>query len=200
MLNLVFLPATEPGDTEFGSIPEEYPGVSVHRIHFSTMVWYNQTICRQAIEQIHSLSVSPAVLVGFSKSGLGAWNITRTIPARISATIIFDAPVAGEKLPPWGTSSFYADDAAWLEDLPIRTVSDFQWKVSAGHKLILISGEAFHQEMCELSRKLRDMKFSHVFLPRPHMKHHWQSGWIEEGIKTLLQPNQEMLSGSKERK
>jgi hypothetical protein len=125
--------------------------------------------------------------VGFSKSGLGAWNITRTIPDRISATIIFDAPVAREKLPPWGTAPFYRGDNDWLKDLPVRTVADFKASVSPAHRLILISGRNFHDEMACLSCILNDTGIPHVFLPRPDLNHHWNSGWLEEALN-VLQP------------
>jgi len=189
-LNLVFLPATDPEDRTYGTIPERIDGfqdVSVYPLHFPTMVWYNEAVRRQAIKQIDSLCVSLVVLVGFSKSGLGAWNIARAIPDRTSATIIFDAPVAREGPPPLGsTSPFYASAAAWLEDLPIRRVKDFKAAVSATHRLVLISGENFHDEMTRLSHTLDDAGIAHVFLPRPQLKHHWQSGWIEEGLNILL--------------
>ena len=113
-MNLAFLPATEPTDKTYGGVPEKIDGfldISIHSIQYSELVWYNERIRDKAIAQIRTLNVSPVVLVGFSKSGLGAWNIARTIPDLISGTIIFDAPVAREALPPWGTGSFYEDDS-----------------------------------------------------------------------------------------
>lgn len=189
MANLVFLPATEPGDETYGRIPERidaYPAASIQQIYYPTMVWYNGAIRKEAIAQIRSLDIASVILVGFSKSGLGAWNIVRTIPNGISGTIIFDAPVAREERPPWGTTPFYESDASWLEDLPTRTIEDFCTKVPRTHTLVLISGESFHKEMCTLAQALSKTKVEHVFLPRPHLKHHWQSGWIEEGLNALL--------------
>ncbi|MBU4199440.1 MAG: hypothetical protein KKE37_12330 [Verrucomicrobia bacterium] len=192
MLNLVFLPATELRDETYGTVPERiagYPGASLRQIHYPTLVWYNEAIRREAIAQIRSLNVVPVILVGFSKSGLGAWNITRSIPNCISGTIIFDAPVAREERPPWETVPFYENNASWLEDLPTRTVEDFQAVVPKTHTLVLISGEGFHAEMDTLAQALSKTRITHVFLPRPHLKHHWQSGWIEEGLHALLEPS-----------
>ena len=189
-MNLVLLPATDPKDQTCGMMPERiagYEGVAIHHICFPTMVWYNEPVRREAIEQIDALNISPMVLVGFSKSGLGAWNITRMIPDRIAATIIFDAPVAREKLPPWGTDAYYGSDEDWLKDLPYRHITDFKAALPETHKLVLISGESFHDEMSMLSRVLNDTGTAHVFLSRPHQKHHWQSGWIEEGLNIVLQ-------------
>jgi pimeloyl-ACP methyl ester carboxylesterase len=190
-LNLVFLPATEPQDPTYGAAPERieaFPEVTVHQVYFPTLVWYNRAVCRQAIAQILALELPPVILVGFSKSGLGAWNITRAIPVSVSATIIFDAPVARADLPPWGTAPFYRGDAEWQEDLPLRSVEAFRPAVPQSHRLVLISGTGFHQEMCMLSQALSKAGLEHVFLPRPGMEHHWNSGWIEDGLAGLLTP------------
>jgi pimeloyl-ACP methyl ester carboxylesterase len=191
MANLLLLPATEPDDETYGLIPkrlESCPAATLQEIAFPTMVWYNKAVRSQAIHQIRALGTGPSTLVGFSKSGLGAWNILRAIPERISATIIFDAPVVREELPPWGTAPFYDGDESWQEDLPARTVEDLQNVVPATHRLVLISGEAFHTEMAALARALSATTINHVFLPRPHLKHHWRSGWLEEGLQALLRP------------
>ncbi|MCK5801670.1 MAG: hypothetical protein KAI66_02505, partial [Lentisphaeria bacterium] len=173
MVNLVLLPATEPGDKRYGVAPEQiaaYPAASIHQIRYPTMVWYNETIRREAIAQILSLDVGPVILVGFSKSGLGAWNIARAIPDRVSGTIIFDAPVASEDRHRWSIDQFYPDDTSWHEDLPIHTVPEFQAAMPKTHRLVLISGKSFHKEMCTLSQTLTRTGLDHSFLPRPHLK------------------------------
>ena len=189
MLNLVFLPATEPGDTTYGTAPdriEAYPGASIRQIRYPTLVWYNAAVQREAVRQIRAFGIAPLVLVGFSKSGLGAWNIARALPALVSGTIIFDAPVARRELPPWGTEPFYANDAAWQEDLPMNTIGPFKASMPGTHKLVLISGESFRVEMEALSKALTQACVDHAFLSRPRQRHHWQSGWIEEGLKAVI--------------
>jgi len=191
MTNLAFLPATEPDDETYGVIPElvpGYPELVLRQVRYPTMVWYNEAVRQEAIAQIRGWDVSPVVLVGFSKSGLGAWNIAREIPDRIAATIIFDAPVARRQLPTWGTQAFYADHTAWQGDLPVRTVEAFAAAVPEAHRLVLISGPGFRAEMCALSRALARIGHDHVFLDCPDMKHHWNSGWIEKGLAALSGP------------
>jgi len=191
MPDLILLPATEPTDKTCGTIPERidaYPAASLRQVHYPAMVWYNEAVRNEAIAQIRAFDLGSVILVGFSKSGLGAWNIARTIPDRISATIIFDAPVARHELPPWGTAPFYDSDESWHKDVPVRTVEEFEAAVPRTHKLVLISGEGFHKEMCLLAGALSKTTVSYVFLPRPHLRHHWQSGWIEDGLNALLEP------------
>ncbi len=186
--SLVFLPATDPDDRTYGIIPvqlADYPDVSIHQVRFPAMVWYNETVRQYAMAQIGDWGNAPIILVGFSKSGLGAWHIARTMTDRVVATIIFDAPVARAELPPWGTQPFYADDQAWQKDLPLRTAQAFAAAVPEQHRLILISGAKFHDEMGSLSQALADIGHQHVFMDRRDLKHHWNSGWIEEGLARL---------------
>lgn len=190
MVNLVFLPATEPGDATYGGVPERISGlreVSIHTIQYQHLVWYNKSVRAEAVAQIHALNVSPIVLVGFSESGLGAWNIAREIPDLIEATIIFDAPVARRKLPPWQTAPFYDSDESWREDLPLDTMKSFLTNVLDPHRLVLLSGIGFHDEMCQLSDELKKNGYAHVFLPGPDREHRWDSGWVEEGLKKVVE-------------
>lgn len=174
----------------YGAVPARIEGpldVAIRMVRYPNLVWYNARVRDEAIAQIRKLNVSPVVLVGFSKSGLGAWNIARAIPDLVSGTIIFDAPVARESLPPWGTDPFYEDDSLWQKDLPLHTVESFQSVIRQTHQLVLISGQSFHDEMCQLSDRLTKIGLRHAFLSRPHLKHHWNSGWIEEGLKELVE-------------
>ena len=181
--NLVFLPATPPGDPQYGTSPERfdrYPDVACHHVRFASQVWYNAAVCDQAATQIAALGLDTFGLVGFSKSGLGAWNLTLAMPDRVAVTIIFDAPVTGDHWPHPSAAEFYPDDAAWQQDLPLRRIAEFRAVVPASHRLILVSGKCFHDEMCRFSQVLREAGVAHEFLSQPQRPHHWQSGWIEE--------------------
>ena len=188
LINLIFLPATDPNDLTYGTVPKSLSvncDVCIHQVYFPKLAWYNKKIREQAIGQIKNINVPRKVLVGFSKSGLGAWNIALSIPDEIIGTIIFDAPVARETLPPWGTKDFYSNDEEWKADLPIRHVMEFKSALPEKHRLILVSGANFQDEMSRLSRALLDANVHHTFRYRPEMKHHWQSGWIEEALNLL---------------
>lgn len=113
MQTLVFLPATDPNDKTYGVIPDsipEYPELHVRSVSFPGLVWYNESVQQKAVNQILSWDISDLILIGFGKSGLGVWNITKQIPELVSATIIFDSPVARDKLPTWRTQTFYSND------------------------------------------------------------------------------------------
>lgn len=139
-MQLICLPATAPEDIRFGLPParlKAFPDLTIHVPRFP----------RQIPEHCHG----QRILAGFSKSALGAWNLTREAPDLFSATILFDAPVARLELPPWDTADFYADDSAWQADQPLLNLNLFLQSVPGTHPLVLISGELFHDEMAALS-------------------------------------------------
>ncbi len=187
-MNLVFLPATEKSDETYGQAPHMvrgFPEAAVHEIKYPQLVWYNQNVRSQAVAQIQALEIGPVVLFGFSKSGPGAWNIARSIPELVAATIIFDAPMVLQELPMWGAEKFYEDDAAWRKDSPVNSIAEFRTAMPDTHRLILISGEGWHEEMVQMSETLSREGCPHTFLSRPDLRHHWDSGWIEEGLRAL---------------
>lgn len=191
MRHVVFLPATDPNDARYGVAPARLKGFSrlaFHHVRFPTMVWYNAAVRQAAMAQIKALGLPALVLVGFSKSGLGAWNIARALPECVAATVIFDAPATLERRPGWKAEDFYADDAAWQADLPCRLVPEFKAAMPAAHRLVLVSGAAFHPAMSRLSNLLADATVPHTFLARPAMPHHWQAGWIEEALGVVMGP------------
>jgi hypothetical protein len=185
MKDVVFLPATAPRDITYGSIPCELPAgyhAQCRNVEFDRLVWYNAEIRKQAITQIEKIAKPGALLVGFSKSGLGAINIGCAMPDFFSHIIVFDAPLMRRQLPPWGTQQFYRSDSQWQRDLParkIRRISQCSWK------LILISGESFGNEMREFSLLLNSFDCDHDFIASPKRAHNWNSGWIEPGLERV---------------
>lgn len=189
---VVFLPATDPADRRFGDIPRTLAlphAVGVHVVRFDRQVWYNAAVRKEARAQIAGFGPEAVILVGFSKSGLGAISLFLEIPEHVSALVVFDAPVAHRSLPPWGAEAFY-DQESWLADLPLSHCDRLKERLTCGKRLILISGANFHQDMAAFSRALTEAGVGHVFLPRPHLAHHWNSGWIEEGLPVALDSGQ----------
>lgn len=187
-MQLIFLPATAPDERRFGAAPDHvaaFPHLRVRHVRYPGQVWYNDTVREEAARQIREWGSGRFILVGFSKSALGAWNLAQAFADRVAATLLFDAPVARDDPPPWGIEGFYPDAASWRRDLPLRTVTAFKSAMPPTHRLVLVSGKFFHDEMERLSDALSVEGVEHVFLPRPGMAHHWNAGWIEEALAAL---------------
>jgi hypothetical protein len=73
-MDVIYLPATEPDDDTFGHPPGPFadmPSIRVFEVSYSRMVWYNEEIRVEEIQQIEAMPADQYVLVGFSKSGSG---------------------------------------------------------------------------------------------------------------------------------
>lgn len=186
-VDVVILPATHPDDPTYGFTPTQvaaHPQARLHAVRFPEVVWYNRAVRDQAMAQIRALGLPSCVLVGFSKSGLGAWNIARQMADQVQGAIIFDAPLASDDWRRWG-DEFYQSDAAWQEDLPLHQIRRDPSVWPAHASLVLISGTSFHAEMTRFSEELTQRGTAHQFLPRPDMPHHWDAGWLAEGLTAL---------------
>lgn len=182
--HVVYLPASAPRVTRYGHPSLETlwaDGVLQHVVPFDRQVWYNAAIRRQVLAWLDSLEEGPLVLVGFSKSGLGAMNLALepSLRKRLRGVVIFDAPVSTMTLPPWETADFYTDDLAWQADLPLLRVNEYARVFDDACRLVMISGEYFAPQMRELADALAAAGVVHDFLDQPTMAHHWQSGWLE---------------------
>lgn len=180
----VFLPATDPSDKRYGEPPREVGGRPAVVPQFDREVWYNEAVCAEVVRQLEAVP-GPFVLAGFSKSALGAWHLTRLLPDRVAATVLFDGPVARQEPPPWNTADFFPDAASWQALLPINTVDDFLREVPADHRLVQVAGALFHAEMRELDLLLGQRGASRIFLAEPLRPHRWDSGWIEAAQQKL---------------
>lgn len=185
---VVFLPATRPGDTRFGRPPERvdgFPELGCATVPFERQVWYNRAVCDAAAAHIRALPGERLILVGFSKSAIGAWTLTSMLGSRVRGTVLFDGPVARDACPPWNTAAFYASDEQWQSDLPIRTINAFRRRLAPDHRLALIPGALFRDEMAALASALRDTGHAHLWIDEARFTHNWNSGWIEAALTAL---------------
>lgn len=96
--------------------------------------------------------------------------------------VSFDSPMARSTLPPWRTAEFYADDAAWWADQPLRQIAAGAWPPG---RLLLHTGAAFHDEMLTCSAALRAAGAAHELIADQTCAHHWDSGWLERALALL---------------
>lgn len=188
-MHIIYLPATEPGDPTYGAPPpsvEGFPHLVSHEIQYDAMVWYNEQIRAEAKRQILALGLDRIVLVGFSKSGLGAWHLACDRDLPVTATIIFDTPFAHAEIPvQWGAGPFYDNVDQWRRELPIHRAGDLIPAGKGGHRLVLVSGASFDADMADMASQLDTVGCPHTFIRRPDLTHHWNSGWLDLALATF---------------
>jgi len=181
----IYLPASDPDNFGYGRVPSvpAIDGNSIFRVVFPKEVWYNREWRSRTVDQLKpALCKNKAnILVGFSKSGLGALNIAIENPSLFHSVIIFDAPLTHRILPPWNTSPFYSQ-SEWENDLPENRLEEVR-KLSLNTKIIHVGGASFPQDHVEFDRMLEEHGIERHFQPRPTLAHSWESGWVREAVE-----------------
>ncbi|MCA9034122.1 MAG: hypothetical protein KDA91_03275 [Planctomycetaceae bacterium] len=135
------------------------------------------------------------LLVGFSKSGWGAWSLLLRHPDTFERAAAFDAPLMMDRSGRYGSGPIFGNEenfrAYHVADLLRQRQRTFQ---SEAPRLMFSGTGNFageHQRMKEL---LDDISFPHVQIPGPTREHSWGSGWLPEAFEWLLPVSSQPVS------
>lgn len=126
------------------------------------------------------------LLLGFSKSGWGAWSLllrNRDVFGRAAA---WDAPLMMEKPGKYGSGDVFgtADnfDGYRVSKLLEANADTLQKE----KRLILLGYGNFRAEHEQAHALLNKLKIAHEHRDGPDRKHDWHSGWVQEAVELLL--------------
>jgi len=170
---------------------------------FAQLPWYADHLSDPAIRQeSHFLKVVvpfveehyPArreragrLLLGFSKSGWGAWSLLLRHPDVFDKAAAWDAPLMLDKPGPYGSGPIFGThenfEAYQVTKLLERRLPDLRDRP----RLILLGYGNFRDQHETAHDILVDLKIRHVYADGPLRKHVWESSWVAEAAKALLQ-------------
>jgi len=169
---------------------------------FSALPWYADHPSNDAVRQeSHFLkAVLPLVekhypakreragrlLVGFSKSGWGAWSLLLRHPKDFGRAAAWDAPLMMQRVGKYGNRPIFATQDNFDRYRPDRLLRRQAAELRGERRLILTGYGNFrehHQRAHELLEKLR---IEHVFRDGPQRRHHFSSGWLPEAVELLF--------------
>ena len=129
-------------------------------------------------------SAEGRMLLGFSKSGWGAWTLLMRHPKTFGSAVAWDAPLAMQQLGKYGTSGIYGTQAQFEK----YRVTDLlkASSLSQQHRLILLGYGSFRNEHEEVHRLMTELKIPHEYRDGPQRKHDWHSGWVAEAVQLLI--------------
>lgn len=127
------------------------------------------------------------LLLGFSKSGWGAWTLLLRHPTLFGRAAAWDAPLMMEQLGEFGTTPTFGTQENFDNYRVTNLVRKNAEKLRDQNRLILTGYSAAfraqHQRMHEL---LGALKIPHEFRDGPERKHDWHSGWVPEAVELLF--------------
>ena len=169
---------------------------------FSHLPWYADHATDPAIRQERSFIevVVPFIdksypvakaaegryLLGFSKSGWGAWSLLLRHPETFSKAAAWDAPLMMDRLGQYGTTPIFGTQERFDEYRIDRLLPATTDKLGDRARLILTGYGNFREHHQRARQLLLDLKIPHEHRDGPERKHDWHSGWVAEAVELLL--------------
>jgi S-formylglutathione hydrolase FrmB len=125
-------------------------------------------------------------LIGFSKSGWGAFSLLLRHPDTFAMAVAWDAPLMKERPDQFGMGPIFGTQDNFekyqIARLLQQRARQFQEKARLSHHGY--GNFRGHHEQTE--KLLVERQISHQYRDGPKRKHDWHSGWLPEGVEMLF--------------
>ncbi|MCA9174203.1 MAG: hypothetical protein KDB14_06910 [Planctomycetales bacterium] len=211
--SVVYLLPVEPRDEHrYGDPIEEAKrrglasrhGVIVVSMTFSALPWYAdhpedeksqqeqyllQVADWMAKRYVRSDDPQRHLLLGFSKSGWGAWTLMLRNPERFGRALAWDAPMMMQDHTKYGAKPIFGTLERFREYEVRSLLTASRWRkqpAAESPRLILTGYGNFRNEHVAMHELLVKSNTPHVYVDGPQRKHTWHTGWVAEGFELLL--------------
>lgn len=171
----------------FSAVPWYVDGTASRTIWQET---YFRTAVVPMVEHLYPVLAAPEgrLLLGFSKSGLGAFSMLLRHPDEFGRAWAFDSPlnISNPKTFPdfanvLGSSQNY--DNYRLTTLLSRQAENLR---SQPPRLFMMGYNLCASHLQAIDSLMNQLQIPHIYLPGIRRQHVWQSGWVPEAVKYLL--------------
>jgi len=136
--------------------------------------------------------VNGRYLLGFSKSGWGAWSLLMRHPDQFARASAWDAPLMMTAPGKYGSGPIFGSQENFDGYCLRNLVSKNADRLKTSNRLVLTGYGNFRSEHVQMHELLESLAIPHMYRDGPHLKHDWHSGWVEETCRLLLEPTSEM--------
>jgi S-formylglutathione hydrolase FrmB len=124
------------------------------------------------------------LLLGFSKSGWGAWTLLLRHPGRFARAAAWDAPLALSRPGRFGSGPIFGDEENFRRYQVTRLLAERAAELDG--RLILLGYGGFREDHRQVHAQLDRLGVAHVYRDGPERRHDWHSGWVAEAVELLL--------------
>ena len=125
-------------------------------------------------------------LLGFSKSGWGAFSLLLRHPAVFGKAAAWDAPLMKDKPDQFGMAGIFGTQENFEKYRISRLLEQRAAGLRGETRLILIGYGNFRQHHQEAHDLMKKQGIPHEYRDGPGRKHEWHSDWVEEAVELLL--------------
>ncbi len=126
------------------------------------------------------------LLLGFSKSGWGAWSLLLRHPDEFGKAVAWDAPLMMDRPGKYGSGDIFATADNFGGYRISTLLKDKADRFQKEKRLILLGYGNFRAEHEQAHALLEKQKVAHEYRDGPARKHDWHSGWVKEAAELLL--------------
>jgi S-formylglutathione hydrolase FrmB len=126
------------------------------------------------------------LLLGFSKSGWGAWSLLLRHPDVFGKAVAWDAPLMMDKPGKYGGGGIFGTADNFEGYRVSKLLTDRADQLREGKRLILLGYSNFRTEHEHAHALMVGRKIAHEYRDGPPRKHDWHSGWVKEAGELLL--------------
>jgi S-formylglutathione hydrolase FrmB len=169
---------------------------------FSQLPWYadhptDESIQQEAyfvsvvvplVEKMYPVQANAEgrLLLGFSKSGWGAWSLLLRHPDLFGRAAAWDAPLLMERLGKYGNGPIFGVQENFERYRIASLLREKGNTLGDDPRLILTGFGNFRQDHVAAHALLDALEIPHVYRDGPKRKHNWHSGWVEEAVELLV--------------
>jgi enterochelin esterase-like enzyme len=124
-------------------------------------------------------------LLGFSKSGWGAYSLLLRHPTLFGAACAWDSPMMKDKPDQFGMDGIFGSQAnfeAYRISALVRGKAD---RLQGRRRLGLFGYQGFREHTRQLHDLLDELGIDHAYADGPEQPHRWDGGWMEEAVAAL---------------
>lgn len=131
------------------------------------------------------------LLLGFSKSGCGAFSLLLRHPDLFGKAFAWDAPLMMERPDKYGMAGIFATQENF-EKYRISTLLQQQaTKLPEAVRLIHVGYGNFREHHQSAHKLMDDLGIAHQYRDGPKREHSWHSGWLPEAAQLLVGKDKE---------
>lgn len=137
------------------------------------------------------------LLVGFSKSGWGAFSLLLRHPDFFGKAAAWDAPLDMDAPNRFGMEGIFATQENFQRYQITALLKRHADEFHNDTRLIHLGYGNFRDHHLAVEKLMNDLHIPHVFRDGPKRPHAWNSGWLSEAIPLLTQQEYDEVKGPK---
>ena len=125
-------------------------------------------------------------LLGFSKSGWGAFCLLLRHPQVFGKAVAWDAPLMLDLPGKFGSGEIFGTADNFKDYRVSQLLEKRADTLGTDPRLILTGYGSFREDHLKTHELMQRLGIQHVYRDGPHRSHDWQSGWVDEAVSYLL--------------